>query len=118
MCSPRLRQRSADNIDDETRAHAETIATALRKAKKPLVVAGTSLGSEAVLTAAGNVMRALESVLAPHSLRPVAEARNIPKWIWLKEHKYRLWYSEHAEWFHPMFITKKQQVEGVEKECE
>lgn len=50
------------NIDDETRAHAETIATALRKAKKPLVVAGTSLGSEAVLTAAGNVMRALESV--------------------------------------------------------
>ena len=55
----------------------------------------------------------MNSFLAPHSLRPVAEARNIPKWIWLKEHKYRLWYSEHAEWFHPMFITKKQQVEGV-----
>ncbi|MES1946877.1 NADH dehydrogenase subunit G [Salinisphaera sp. C84B14] len=50
------------NIDEQTRAHAETIANALKTAKKPLVVAGTSLGSEAVLTAAGNVMRALESV--------------------------------------------------------
>ncbi|MES1924726.1 NADH-quinone oxidoreductase subunit NuoG [Salinisphaera sp. T31B1] len=51
-----------ENLTDETRAQAETIAAVLKSARKPLIVAGTSLGSEAVLTAAGNVMRALESV--------------------------------------------------------
>jgi len=51
-----------ENLSDKTREQAEMIAAALKGARKPLIVAGTSLGSEAVLTAAGNVMRALESV--------------------------------------------------------
>ena len=29
--------------------------------------------------------------LGPNSLRPVVEARQMPKWIFVKEHKYRLW---------------------------
>ena len=50
-----------DGIDDATRAQAERIAAALKGARKPLIVAGTSLGDPAVLHAAGNAMRALAS---------------------------------------------------------
>lgn len=46
-------------LDDAEHAAADTIAAALRGAERPLVVAGTAAGSEAVLRAAGQVARAL-----------------------------------------------------------
>ena len=39
------------------RSRAETIAEALRKAERPLVISGTALGDEAVIQAAANVAR-------------------------------------------------------------
>ncbi len=48
-----------DDMDDALRGQAEAIAAALKGANKPLVVVGTSLGSEAILDAAGNIMAAL-----------------------------------------------------------
>src|SRR5919199_1472958 len=47
------------DVSDEMRALASRIAQALREAERPLVVSGTSLGSEAVLQAAANVAWAL-----------------------------------------------------------
>ena len=46
-------------VSDEVRALASRMAQALREAERPLVVSGTSLGSEAVLQAAANVAWAL-----------------------------------------------------------
>src|SRR5699024_2522668 len=48
-----------DALDDALREQAASIAEALKGAKKPLVVVGTSLASEAIIEAAGNVMAAL-----------------------------------------------------------
>ena len=50
---------AVDGLDDVTSQLAEGIADALMAAKKPLVIAGESLGSMAILEAAGNVARAL-----------------------------------------------------------
>ncbi|GHB12423.1 NADH-quinone oxidoreductase subunit NuoG [Salinicola rhizosphaerae] len=50
---------AVDDLDRETRDLAGGIADALMAAKKPLVIAGESLGSMAILEAAGNVARAL-----------------------------------------------------------
>jgi NADH-quinone oxidoreductase subunit G len=47
------------DLPDEVRTLAEEIAHALKEAERPLVVAGTSLGSEAVMQAAANVAWAL-----------------------------------------------------------
>jgi NADH-quinone oxidoreductase subunit G len=49
-------------LPDDLRSLAEQIARALAEAERPLVVAGTSLGSEALLQAAANVAWALRSV--------------------------------------------------------
>ncbi len=50
---------SVPGLPAETRALAERIALALKEADRPLVVAGTSLGSEAVIRGAANVAWAL-----------------------------------------------------------
>jgi NADH-quinone oxidoreductase subunit G len=47
------------DLPDEVRALAEDIAQALKEAERPLVVSGTSCGSEAVIQAAANVAWAL-----------------------------------------------------------
>jgi NADH-quinone oxidoreductase subunit G len=47
------------DLSDDVRQMAERIAQALKAAKRPLVVAGSSLNSEAVIQAAANVARAL-----------------------------------------------------------
>ncbi len=47
------------NVDDELLKRAEIIAETLRNATKPLIVVGTGLGDSDVVTAAGNVMKAL-----------------------------------------------------------
>jgi NADH-quinone oxidoreductase subunit G len=47
------------DLSDDVRRMAERIAQALKSAKRPLVVSGSSLGSEAVIHAAANVARAL-----------------------------------------------------------
>src|SRR5699024_1658411 len=48
-----------EELDDDLREQAEPIAEALQGADKPLIVVGTSLGSEAILEAGGNIMQAL-----------------------------------------------------------
>ena len=50
---------AAPDLPDELRSLAERIAQALKAAKRPLIVAGSSLNSEAVIQAAANVARAL-----------------------------------------------------------
>lgn len=50
---------AVDDLDEATRAEAERIAAALLAAKRPLVISGGSLGSLAILDAAGNIARAL-----------------------------------------------------------
>jgi NADH-quinone oxidoreductase subunit G len=47
------------DLSDDVRRMAERIAQALKSAKRPLVVSGSSLASEAVVHAAANVARAL-----------------------------------------------------------
>ncbi len=49
----------APGLPDDVRQMAESIAQTLKSAKRPLVVAGSSLNSEAVIQAAANVARAL-----------------------------------------------------------
>ncbi len=46
-------------LDAEALELAQRIAAALLKAKRPLIVAGTSLGSNALIEAAGNIAKAL-----------------------------------------------------------
>lgn len=50
---------AVDGLDELATRTVERIADALMAAKKPLVIAGESLGSMAILEAAGNVARAL-----------------------------------------------------------
>jgi len=50
---------AAPDLPDELRLLAERIAQALKTGKRPLIVAGPSLNSEAVIQAAANVARAL-----------------------------------------------------------
>lgn len=47
------------DLNQEEKELAEKIATALKKAKKPLIVSGTGCGSEAVIQAAANIANAL-----------------------------------------------------------
>ncbi len=49
-----------DDLDEADQELAHHIADVLRSAHRPLIVAGTSLGSEAILRAAANICRALE----------------------------------------------------------
>src|SRR5262249_27946851 len=49
------------DFPDEARALAESVARALREAERPLIVSGTSCGSEAVMHAAANVAWALRA---------------------------------------------------------
>lgn len=48
-------------LDAEAAALAERIAAALIKGQRPLIVAGASLGSQALLEAAGNIAKALKN---------------------------------------------------------
>ncbi|MCC6074252.1 NADH-quinone oxidoreductase subunit NuoG [Pseudomonas sp. GCM10022188] len=48
-------------LDGEAAALAERIASALINGKRPLIVAGASLGSQALLEAAGNIAKALKN---------------------------------------------------------
>ncbi|MGH7844412.1 MAG: NADH-quinone oxidoreductase subunit NuoG [Candidatus Binatia bacterium] len=50
---------AVEKLPDDIRSLAENIATALKQANRPLVVSGTSCGSEAVIQAATNVAWAL-----------------------------------------------------------
>lgn len=50
---------AVDDLDDLTESAARQIADALMNAKRPLIVSGGSLGSTAILKAAGNVAQAL-----------------------------------------------------------
>nr|WP_297457832.1 NADH-quinone oxidoreductase subunit NuoG [uncultured Halomonas sp.] len=47
------------DLDEATHLEAERIASALLKAKRPLLIGGGSLGSLAIIEAAGNIARAL-----------------------------------------------------------
>ena len=48
------------NLDPEAAALAQRIADALLEAKRPLIIAGTSLGSQALLEASANIAKALK----------------------------------------------------------
>ncbi len=53
---------AADGLPEAVQMRASVIAQFLRKARRPLVVSGTGCGSEAVIHAAGNIVRALDSI--------------------------------------------------------
>lgn len=59
---------AAPDIPEELAALAEEIAAALKNAERPLVIAGTSSGSKAVIQAAANVAWALEAAGKPAGL--------------------------------------------------
>ncbi|WP_316818206.1 NADH-quinone oxidoreductase subunit NuoG [Pedobacter nyackensis] len=48
-----------DDLDKQTLKLAKQIAALLKKAKKPLIISGTSLGSEAIIKASANIAFAL-----------------------------------------------------------
>ena len=50
---------AVDGLDAEAQQLAQRIADALLAAKRPLIIAGTSLGSKALIEAAGNIAKAL-----------------------------------------------------------
>ncbi|MGC3873873.1 NADH-quinone oxidoreductase subunit NuoG [Halomonas sp. GXIMD04776] len=50
---------AVEDLDEAMRSEAERIAAALLAAQRPLVISGGSLGSLAILEAAGNIARAL-----------------------------------------------------------
>jgi NADH-quinone oxidoreductase subunit G len=65
-------------LSDEMRALVSRIAQELRQAERPLVVSGTSLGSEAVLQAAANVAWALCDTKRPaHLCLTVPESNSL-----------------------------------------
>ncbi|MHB0774731.1 NADH-quinone oxidoreductase subunit NuoG [Halomonas sp. WWR20] len=64
------------DLDAATRERAEHIAEVLLAAKRPLIVSGGSLGSAAVLEAAGNVARALSRRTRQASLSLVRREAN------------------------------------------
>ena len=49
----------------------------------------------------------MKTFFAPHAINPKADPQHMPKWVFVKPYLHRLWYCERAEWFHPMYITKK-----------
>ena len=51
---------AVEGLDSEAQALAQRIADALLAAKRPLVIAGTSLGSKALIEAAANIAKALK----------------------------------------------------------
>ncbi|MBC3374986.1 NADH-quinone oxidoreductase subunit NuoG [Pseudomonas sp. SWRI92] len=51
---------AVDGLDSEAVALAQRIADALLAAKRPLIIAGTSLGSKALIEAAANIAKALK----------------------------------------------------------
>lgn len=53
------RSPGVDNLPDDIRSLAESIATALKQANRPLIVSGTGCASEAVIQAAANIAWAL-----------------------------------------------------------
>ncbi len=63
-------------LDEPTQGQAERIAAALLAADKPLVISGGSLGSTAILDAAGNVARALARRAKPGGLVLVRREAN------------------------------------------
>ncbi len=52
---------AVNDLPEDARALAESVAQSLREAERPLVVSGTGCGSEAVMRAAANVARALRA---------------------------------------------------------
>ena len=68
----------ATNMSGEAVALATQIAQALKSAQRPLIVAGSGLGSEAILEAAANVARALHAAgKGPHLSFTVPECNSI-----------------------------------------
>ncbi|WP_416769744.1 NADH-quinone oxidoreductase subunit NuoG [Pseudomonas sp. RHF3.3-3] len=51
---------AVEGLDSEARELAQRIADALLAAKRPLIIAGTSLGSKALIEAAANIAKALK----------------------------------------------------------
>jgi len=51
---------AVDELPDDVQELVETIVTALQEAKRPVVISGSTVGSEAVLQSAANVARALQ----------------------------------------------------------
>lgn len=64
------------DLDNDTLALAQRIADALVAAKRPLIVSGTSLVSEALLHAAANIAQALRNRASNGSLALVAQDAN------------------------------------------
>ncbi|MDA3922999.1 MAG: NADH-quinone oxidoreductase subunit NuoG [Salinisphaera sp.] len=52
---------AVEPLDQDAQAFVDAIAATLKGAKKPLIIAGTSLGDPSILAAAGNAMRALRT---------------------------------------------------------
>ena len=67
---------AVEGLSDDSRALAERIAGALLEAKRPLLIAGTSLGSRALLEAAGNIAQALKNKQKQGSLSLVVPEAN------------------------------------------
>ncbi len=53
---------AVDDLPDEMRELVEIIANALREAERPLIISGTSSGSDAILESASNVAHALHAL--------------------------------------------------------
>jgi len=64
------------NLSEEVRSLAEQIAELLRSADHPLIISGTSLGSQALLHAAANVAWALRTIGKPSYLSFAVEEAN------------------------------------------
>lgn len=67
---------AVEGLDEATRREAETIAERLLAARRPLIVSGGSLGSLAVIEAAGSVARALSRSAREGSLLLVRREAN------------------------------------------
>ncbi|WP_163649658.1 NADH-quinone oxidoreductase subunit NuoG [Modicisalibacter sp. 'Wilcox'] len=67
---------AVDHLDAATREAAREIAASLLAAERPLVISGGSLGSEAIVEAAGNVARALARRACRGSLMLVRREAN------------------------------------------
>ncbi|KAL1521924.1 hypothetical protein AB1Y20_021572 [Prymnesium parvum] len=49
----------------------------------------------------------------PSEVQTSLVGKHLPKWIFVKQHRYRLWYCERAEWFHPMFCPQAVEKRSV-----
>jgi hypothetical protein len=89
-----------DDEDNEFGGDESTVVETIYKLHYP-----AQIGEIAALEYARNF-------LAPRSLKVELAPETFPKWIFVTGHKFRLWYCERAEWFHPMFISKQYEAQA------